>query len=198
MKKHLPLLLLLTLICAFLWIAPSREDFAVYDRTLRLHVLAASDSEDDQARKLLVRDAVLKEASSLMEDCRTREEAEKAVSDAIPLLTQRAEEVLRDAGSTDPVRITLSEEYYPTRNYESVRLPAGTYHSLRVLIGEAEGKNWWCVLFPPLCTRSAEVRDDALAVSFTKSQIRLLTDAENPRYVLKFKLLEWIEGWLHA
>ena len=90
--------------------------------------------------------------------------------------------------------MTLDREYYPTREYEGVSMPAGTYLSLRVMIGEAKGQNWWCVLYPPLCTSSAKPESTLKQAGFTPAQIRVLTEGESPRYKLKFKFLEFFES----
>jgi len=179
------------LLTGLLLILPTEEDTALYDKVIRLHVLANSDSEEDQTLKLKVRDAILNEAAAMTEGCGTREEAALALSDKTDTLRQIAEETLRKNGCEKPVAVTIGEEHYPTRAYEGLRLPAGDYCSLRVMIGEAEGQNWWCVLFPPLCVGSAsETEEEMISVGFTPGQVKILTDGENPRYVLKFKILE--------
>ncbi len=197
MKHHihrlwLPLLLSLT-IAVLIAIFPTSREAAVYDHVIRLHVLANSDSEADQALKLKVRDALLQQAAAMTEDCQTREEAEAILMANTEHLRQIAENALRIHGCDKPVAVTIGEEVYPTRAYEGVRLPAGTYCSLRVMIGEAAGQNWWCVLFPPLCVGSAsEAEEEMISAGFTPGQVKILTDAESPRYVLKFKILEII------
>jgi len=190
--KTLWLPLSLTLLLAVLVaVCPTRSEAEVYDKVIRLHVLANSDKEEDQALKLKVRDAVLAKAAALTEGCTDRIEAEATLSGQTELLRAEAEKTLRENGCTDEVAVTIGQEHYPTREYEGVRLPAGEYCSLRVLIGEAEGQNWWCVLFPPLCVGSAsEVEEEMVSAGFTPGQVKILTDAESPRYVLKFKLLE--------
>ena len=190
MKKLLIVVLLTSLAAAILSVLPTKSDLALYDSTIRLHVLANSDAEADQSLKLLVRDAILDSVSGIVEDCTSKETAEAALRSSLPALTETAQSVLVSAGSDDEVHLELSREHYPTRGYDGVRLPAGTYTSLRVMIGSAEGHNWWCVLFPPLCTSSAQPQDELAAVGFTGSQIRILTDSKNPRYVLKFRILE--------
>jgi len=186
----LPLLAVM-LLTSLLLILPLGDESEVYDKVIRLHVLANSDSEKDQALKLKVRDALLSEAAAATEDCRNREEAELALAAKTDTLRLIAEETLRENGCTKPVTVTIGQEVYPTRDYEGLRLPAGEYCSLRVMIGEAEGQNWWCVLFPPLCVGSAsEAEEEMISAGFTPGQIKILTDSENPRYVLKFKILE--------
>ena len=168
-----------------------QEDRAVYDKVIRLHILANSDSEQDQALKLTVRDALLEKAAAMTASCQSREEAEQVLASQTETLRRIAEETLAADGCAQPVTVTIGQEVYPTRLYEGLRLPAGEYCSLRVMIGEAAGQNWWCVLFPPLCVGSAaRVEEEMVSAGFTPGQIHVLTDTDNPRYVLRFKILE--------
>ena len=105
-------------------------------------------------------------------------------------IVKQAEKTLRDNGSDYHVSALIGKENYPTREYGDIRLPAGNYSSLRVMIGKAEGKNWWCVLFPPLCTGTAKPDDTLVAAGFTPGEVRILTDSESPEYTLKFRILE--------
>ena len=160
------------------------------DKLIRLHVLAASDSASDQSDKLAVRDAVLAELSPALQDCRSRAEAASCIQALLPEVESAAQNTLRALGSTESVTVTLSEEAYPVRSYDSFALPADRYMSLRVAIGEGSGHNWWCVVFPPLCLAAAEEEgDDAWAV-FSPDEQRLIT-AEGR--VLRLRALEWWE-----
>ncbi len=176
---------------------PVHGEEAIYDSVIRLHVLANSDSKEDQALKLTVRDAVLEKTGGLLAGVSDREEAALILSDALPLLQQTAEQTLTAAGAPAPVRVTLSEEDYPTRQYETLAFPAGEYLSLRVMIGEAAGQNWWCVLFPPLCLSAASSKSEAetafLSAGLTDEQYRIITDSGNAKYKLRFKILEVAE-----
>ena len=163
---------------------------AIYDGTIRLHVLAASDSEEDQALKLTVRDALLGRVAEWTAGVADKASGEAILRARMDELEQIAEDALTDAGSPADVNVTLTTEYYPTREYEGVRLPAGEYTSLQVKIGAAEGKNWWCVLFPPVCTSSARAEEAMAETGFSKSQIRLLTEDEDPQYTLRFRIVE--------
>ena len=183
--------LALLLVSALVMSFPVREDAEIYDKVIRLHVLANSDSEEDQALKLTVRDALLGEVAALTADCTDRDEAAALLALHTDALRQTAEEALQADGCPLSVSVVIGEEHYPTREYEGVRLPAGSYTSLRVMIGEAEGQNWWCVLFPPLCVgQAAAAEEKMLAVGFTPGQVGVLTENEKPGYVLRFKLLE--------
>lgn len=172
---------------------PTPEDAAVYDRIIRLHVLANSDAAEDQAQKLRVRDGVLAEVSHLLAGVKDRAEAEAILRENLPAVEAAAEAVLRAEGSPDAVRVTLTEEVYPTRIYGDVTLPAGRYTSLRILLGEAEGKNWWCVLFPQLCLMGTPDEELMIEAGLTPSQIRLIT-GDSPDVVIRFRLLEWISS----
>jgi stage II sporulation protein R len=134
------------------------------DRMIRLHVLANSDSEADQALKLEVRDAVTERTEVLLEHMRDRQEAERILRRHLTELEQVAEDTVRAAGYAYDVNVELSMTDFPTKEYDGFSLPAGEYLALRVLIGEAAGQNWLCVVFPPLCTAaSSSVAVTALA-----------------------------------
>lgn len=167
------------------------EQQALAGKLVRLHVVANSDSEQDQALKLQVRDAVLEASEGL--------EAEDLEA-ALPRLQAAAQACLREQGSGDPVTVSLGEERFPTRLYDNFALPAGVYRSLRVTIGAGEGHNWWCVAFPSICFRAtaAEVQDAAVSAGFTEEEVCLIT-GDGGGYVLKFKALELLErlkAWL--
>ncbi len=180
-------------LCTILTILPIHSEGQIYDSVLRLHVLANSDSEEDQALKLKVRDAILADTAHLFADCKGRDEASAVVKENLPLLQMSAERAVSEAGYSYPVRIELGEEEYPTKNYESACFPAGEYLSLRVLIGEGEGQNWWCVLFPPLCVSAASESDGSVEVGLYGDQYAIVTETEDIKYKIRFKLLEAIE-----
>jgi stage II sporulation protein R len=108
-------------------------------------------------------------------------------------LQESAEWAVAEAGYSYPIRIELGKEEYPTKNYESACFPAGEYLSLRVLIGEGEGQNWWCVLFPPLCVSAASESDGSVEVGLYGDQYAIVTETEDIKYKIRFKLLEAIE-----
>lgn len=194
MKKLMIFALLVAaavMMCGFM---PSGEDMEIYDDVVRLHVLANSDSKEDQAIKLAVRDAVLENISGITAGATDAESAAALISDNIGAVRDVAVRTLSSLGSDAPVSVTLSEEYYPTRNYGDVSLPAGKYTSLRVMIGSAEGQNWWCVLYPAICVSSAKANAVFKQTGFSTEQINILTDNEKPVYKIKFKLLELISG----
>ena len=185
----------LTLLCATLILAvvPVSGEEALYDNVLRLHVIANSDSDEDQALKLAVRDEILAVYGDRLADCTSKEEAEEKVSLLAAEMTETAQRVISDRGYSYGVRLTLTREDYPTRVYEDVTMPAGEYCSLRIIIGEGAGKNWWCVLFPPMCVSNAigEEADGSIPVGLSASQYKLISG--NGRYAVRFKILEIVE-----
>lgn len=195
MKKMLGFALASILLLAALLIAPVYAATGVYDGVIRLHVLANSDSEQDQALKLEVRDAILEDSEGLLDGVTTREEAAERIRAAIPRMEAVAKARLGELGCEADVCVTLDREDYPRRVYEDLALPAGEYLSLRVQIGEAAGQNWWCVLFPPMClsAASAERESACLAAGLTEGQYRMITDTKGAQYKLRFKVVEVAE-----
>ncbi len=170
-----------------------RAQSQLAERVVRLHVLANSDGQEDQALKLLVRDRVLARATELLTQARDRTEADALLRAELPELEALAVRELRANGCAYPVTAELADTEFPTREYDGFTLPAGEYLALRVVIGEGAGRNWWCVVFPPLCTAaSADVPAAALAAGLTEDQVGLITE-EDRGYVLKFKAVEWWE-----
>ena len=182
------------------WALNTQRDLA--DRVVRLHVLANSDSEEDQALKLLVRDVVLERATALLEQTESRAEAEALLRESLPELETIAEETVRANGYSYAVTAELEDTSFPTKEYDGFSLPAGEYLALRILIGEGAGQNWWCVVFPPLCLGSVSetTQETALEAGLTENQVSLMT-GEDEGYVVKFKaveLLEQFKGWLEG
>ena len=168
------------------------SEAALASRVLRLHVVANSDSEGDQARKLLVRDAVLARASQLLEGVHDRQEAEAILAPHLDELAQAGAEALARTGSHDQVSAALTGQWFPTKEYDGFALPAGQYRALQVTIGAGEGRNWWFVVFPPLCLASVaeESVETAAEGVLSEDQVALITGRDGG-YVLKFRLIEW-------
>lgn len=171
------------------WLGREQKDLA--DSVIRFHVVANSDSAEDQALKLAVRDRVLEEAQGLCPENATLAQAQAALESRLNLLAAAGREVVEEHGYDYPVAASLEDCWFPTKEYEGFALPAGNYTALRVTIGEGEGQNWWCVAFPPLCLGAAsETVDQALeAGRFTPEQGALVT-GDGEGYVLKFKAME--------
>ena len=163
------------------------------NKVVRLHVLANSDSEEDQALKLLVRDAVLERAEDVLVQTSDRAEAEGKLRGQLLEFERAAADVIREEGYDYTVTVELADTEFPTRAYDGFTLPAGEYLALRVLIGEAAGQNWWCVVFPPLCTAAAaDTSVSAMVTGFTEEEIKLITE-EDSGYILKLKVVEFWE-----
>ena len=170
----------------------SASESALAERVLRLHVVANSDSQEDQALKLLARDAVLARASQILDGVSDRQGAEAALAPHLDELALAASDALAAAGCGDEVRVTLGDQWFPTKVYDGFSLPAGQYRALRVSIGEGAGQNWWCVVFPPLCLASVteESVETAADGVLSEDQVALIT-GQDGGYVLKFRLIEW-------
>ena len=163
---------------------------AISDKLLRLHVIAASDEPQEQAVKLQVRDAVLAWLAPQLEGAADRDEARAILAGELETLRAVAE----SAAEGRAVRVELGRERYPLRQYEGFTLPAGEYESLRVVLGEGEGRNWWCIVFPPLCIEAAE--GERLQSAMSRESYGIVTEEEG--YVLRFRIVElWGEltGW---
>ena len=170
----------------------SASESALAEQVLRLHVVANSDSEQDQALKLLVRDAVLAQAGELLDGVSDRQSAEQALTPHLDELVRSAEEVLAAEGCGDSVTVSLADQWFPTKKYDSFSLPAGQYRALRVTIGKGQGRNWWCVVFPPLCLGSVteESVETVAGEALSDGQVALIT-GQDGGYVLKFRFIEW-------
>jgi stage II sporulation protein R len=201
MKRAFGIFLAAILLIAAFAILPIHGEGEIYDSVIRLHVLANSDSDADQSLKLLVRDAVLASTKEILKDTTTRDEAQVLLLENLDEIEQAARACLRKNGSAYAVKVSLGEEEYPTRVYENLAFPSGEYLSLRVFIGDAEGQNWWCVLFPPLCLSAATTKKEAeemfLAAGLSEQQYRIITDSDNTKYKLRFKILEVAEELFH-
>lgn len=171
------------------WLGQEQRELA--DSVIRFHVIANSDSDEDQALKLAVRDRVLAQAEEIYPENATLAQAQEALEGHLNMLAAAGRAVVEEQGYDYPVAATLEDCWFPTKEYEGFALPAGNYTALRVTIGEGRGQNWWCVAFPPLCLGAAsETVDQATqAGCFTPDQAALVTgDGED--YVLKFKAME--------
>ena len=187
MKKRVVSLILLAAsaltvtLCAVLQAQSQR----MADKIIRLHVVANSDTSADQAVKLAVRDAVLRETGRVLDGA---EDPKQAVAAQLPALEAAANAELQRQGSEDLARVSFRRELFPTREYDTFSLPAGVYDSLRVTIGQGEGHNWWCVIFPPLCAQAAGLSEQAVQ-ALSDDDVRLVTESDGG-YVVRFRLLE--------
>lgn len=177
-------------------ILPVHGESEIYDTVVRLHVLANSDSEEDQALKLKVRDEIIGIVTPAVKDCRSQAEAIAAIGAIADDIENAAIQKIKDEGYGYTVAVKIGEEHYPTKTYETCAFPEGEYVSLRVIIGEGEGQNWWCCLFPPLCLSAASADDEAdneeafISVGLTSEQYKIVTESDSPKYRVRFKILE--------
>ena len=169
----------------FAWgiVTDSRE---LREGLLRLHVVGASDSAEDQEVKLLVRDAVLASLEDGLQDLTDVDAAVDYVSRMLPKVEAAANRCLAAAGFSDTVAVSLTEEAFPTRDYDNFSLPAGVYRALRVVIGEGEGRNWWCVVFPQLCMAGEDFVETASVAGLSPE----LTGTLEGEYEIRFWVLE--------
>ena len=167
-------------LCAGTW-AQGRQS-GISGSLIRLHVVAVSDDEAEQALKLRVRDAVLDFLSPLLEDAAGPEEAKAIIGDNLRGVALAAQ----SAAQGRQVSVSLKRESFPTREYEGFTLPAGEYDSLRIVLGEGKGHNWWCVVFPPVCVSA--VQTEELAAVMNEEDLKIVTESEG--YELRFKLVE--------
>lgn len=196
MKKIAKLLLVLILIFGLLWCGTVIADRQTLSEDLiRLHVVGASDTQEDQQIKLQVRDALIGYLQQHMPEPEDVEAAKEALKGMLSQLEETANAVLSEAGVTDRVKVTLTKEEFPTRHYDTFSLPAGVYESLRVTIGEGQGKNWWCVVFPSLCMPATTegFADTAAGAGFSDSLSGVLQGQSG--YEIRFFLLDCM-GWL--
>ena len=165
------------------------------DNFFRLHILANSDSKEDQDLKLKVRDGIIEYMKNISYSNLSKSEAIKLTQEHLSDFKKIAEKIIEDEGFNYPVNLEIGNFYFPTKHYNNVSLPAGYYDALKIEIGEAKGQNWWCSLFPPLCfvDISSGVIDEEskelLKNSLTDEEFAIITDnSETVKF--KFKLLE--------
>ncbi len=172
-----------------MWLHSEQNTLA--DKVIRLHVIANSDAPADQALKLQVRDRVLEEAELLISTDGGLDTARASVEEHMDELSAAAAEAVRAAGYDYPVAVSLDDTWFPTKQYDGFAFPAGRYTALRIVIGEGQGQNWWCVLFPPLClnTVTETVAEAASEGGLSEEDISLITGSSEG-YIIKFKAIE--------
>ena len=180
--------LVLTLIVA---VVPTDAEARIYEDTVRLHILAASDSEEDQELKYALRDALLNRYYDVLSEETDADGATERLTEILSDIEKFSEQFISERGYSYGVRAVIGTEWYDTRDYNDFSLPMGYYTSLRIIIGEGTGKNWWCVMYPPLCTDIATggaPSKDALG-EYSSEERTLISGG---KYKLKFKSLEII------
>ena len=199
--KHILLIsLLLVIFLIFNLVSYSNSVFAgLQENIFRLHILANSNSEEDQSLKLAVRDSIISYMETINKTSTTKEETINNVNLNLEIIKQIAENKLQELGYNYEVSLEVGNFYFPTKYYGNISLPAGNYDALKINIGQAKGQNWWCSLFPPLCfidISSGYVEDDdkeILENNLSKEEF-LLISSSSPDIKLKFKLLELLNS----
>ena len=185
-------------ISALSYVNAVSEDIS--NSVFRLHVIANSDSDEDQELKYQVRDEVLEYMNEISSDCSSKEEVVNLVYEYQDEFKQIAEQVIKDNGYDYTVNIRIGNFDFPTKDYGDISLPAGNYDALRIEIGEAAGQNWWCVMFPPLCfvdVTSGIVPDESKEVikeNLNEEEYDLVSDTESSAIKFKFSLIEFFKG----
>ncbi len=162
---------------------------------LRLHIIANSDSVEDQALKLKIRDRIINESGDIFGLSESVEDAVEVAEEQLPVLEEIANEVIAEEGFDYDVKASVGDSFFETRVYDEFTLPAGTYKSLIINVGESKGKNWWCVIFPEICLPAAT--DGELSDTVNEDGVRIAEDSN--RYILRFKVIEIYEDikkWL--
>ena len=174
------------------------------DKLFRLHILANSDSDEDQRLKYDLRDFIMEDMEQVFADCSTAAEAGEAAKAALPDIAAKAQRFVREKGYDYPVTVSVENTYFTTRSYGSLVVPAGNYDALRIVIGEGEGHNWWCVMFPPLCLGAVEEyvafdEEVLMCKGGFRSRIGGKLSASSSRVVeqkqnteIRFALFEWL------
>ena len=178
----------------FLFIGGNRQAEKVQDEVVRFHVVARSDSARDQSLKIKVRNGLFSLLEEWFADCETRGEALQTACARKEELELAAEEILQENGCDEQVTVTVEETFFPTKTYGSFSFPAGNYRAVNVRIGEARGKNFWCVLYPALCLAPAVAQkkaEDLLTPSLGKDGVDFLKKT-GPKQRIRFALAEWL------
>ena len=179
----------------FCFFMPVNGEMEIYQNFIRLHVIANSDSGQDQNLKLEVRDYILGDIAKLTQECKDTTKAADKIRENLQAIENQTLLFIKQKGYDYPVKVTLSKEMYPERTYTDAGntdyiFPSGKYRSLRIIIGEGEGKNWWCVLFPPLCLSGSKVEEELAVAGYSNEQVNILKKDKESKYVIKFKILE--------
>ena len=173
------------------------------DKLIRFHVLANSDSDEDQELKLKVRDEIIKYLQPMLKQSKSLEQSEQIILSESENIKNIGENIIKENGYTYEVEVKLEYNNFPAKQYSNIVLPAGEYRALRILIGEAKGKNWWCVMFPPLCFVDEnngvidKETDEKLRSVLTEEEYNLIAEdnIEKTKDVkMKFKIVEIIEA----
>ena len=204
MRKKIKLIFILAIlfsiyifICAYSYVNAVSQNLS--DTVFRLHVIANSDSKEDQNLKYIVRDALIEYMDTLSQNCSSKEDVIKIANIHIENFKQIAENTIKEQGYSYTVEVEVGNFEFPTKTYGDVSFPSGYYDALRVKIGKAQGQNWWCVMFPPLCfvdVTTGIVPEDSkqeLEANLNEEEYQIVSDTESSDIKFKFKLIEFFE-----
>lgn len=184
-KIFIPLFLMILILTSY--VAPFvKTSENISNEVFRLHILANSDTNEDQSLKLKVRDEILKSGESLFINCNSLDEIISVSSNNVDYFKNVAENCIRENGYNYNVNVYVDKEYFNTRKYDKITLPSGIYNALKIEIGEAKGHNWWCVMFPAICLSA--VSDEEIYEILDEDEIKLINS--NEKYEFRFKIVE--------
>ena len=189
MKIYMKLLVCTFVVSVLLGMVPFESTCSELQRdVLRLHILANSDSDSDQQMKLRVRDEVIRTISPLYSDVKSKSEAIAITKDNMKLITDTAQSVVDSFGSEYEISARITNMYFDTRYYDDFTMPAGMYDTLQITIGEAKGKNWWCVMYPTLCVGASTKQSVRESLTADEYSVICADDFE-----FRFKIVEYFE-----
>ena len=203
MKKYIGLIIIIGIIVLIFntkGVQATKNLDNIDEKLIRFHVLANSNSEEDQTLKLKVRDKILEYVTPKLEKSKSIDESRTILKTEESNIIKIASEVIKNEGYNYDVKVTLGRTNFPEKTYGNITLPQGEYEAFRVLIGEAKGENWWCVMFPPLCfvdmTKgqiSYEKSEEEIRKVLSEEEANAVIDKENSKIELRFKLLELLK-----
>lgn len=200
--KRLIIVLLLLILFIFIYAISyvSAVSNNIANGVFRLHVIANSDSPEDQNLKYIVRDELIKYMNTLAKDCNSKQEVIEIAKNNISNFENIAKKTIKDNGFNYNVTVEIGNFDFPTKTYGDITLPAGTYDSLKIKIGKSEGQNWWCVMFPPLCFVDVttgivpEESKKEMKEAMPEEEYSLISNTNNSEVNFKFKLIEFFEN----
>lgn len=197
------IIILLILFTVFIFISAYSYVSAIsdnlYNSIFRLHIIANSDSEEDQNLKFLVRDELINYMNNNCKNMSSKNEVIEYAKNNLDEIKQIAEETIIKNGYNYPINVEIGNFEFPTKSYGDVSFPAGFYDALRIKIGQSSGKNWWCVMFPPLCfinTTTGIIPDsskESLQENLSEENYKIISETNNSDISIKFKIIEFFE-----
>lgn len=206
MKKIIGLIIILLISYYFysnMVVARAEMQESIAEKLIRFHILANSNSDEDQNLKLQIKDKVLEYLDPFMEDVQSAEEAKEVLATKEEEVLEIVKQGIAEAGYDYDAKVFYIEESFPLKSYGTINLPAGKYSAFKIIIGNGKGSNWWCVMFPPLCfvdlslgSISIATTEDRMSKYLTEDEFAFVLgkDSEiNKGFVFKFKILEWLK-----